>query len=102
MLPDITSSPAKVLSYLLLVREAGAAMAAKRKSDELSSARDRKKQRIAENRTIAVQQPSGPAIVHVPSNSTGTNAVAGPSKSVAFVGNEDSVPSRSIPLTGMP
>ncbi|KZP33575.1 POP1-domain-containing protein [Athelia psychrophila] len=61
-------------------------MAAKRKSDELSSARDRKKQRIAENRTIAVQQPSGPAIVHFPSNSTGTNAVAGPSKSVAFVG----------------
>lgn len=76
-------------------------MAAKRKSEEQSSARDRKKQRIAENRTIAVQQPSRLAVVHASSNSTGTNAVAGPSKSVAFVGNGDSVPSRSTPLTGV-
>ena len=69
-------------------------MAPKRKNEEQSSARDRKKQRIAENRTIAVQPP---APAQAPSISA--NAAAGPSKSVAFSGNEDSIPSSYTPLT---
>ena len=48
-------------------------MGTKRKNDDESSARERKKEKLTVARTIAVQ-----------STTIGQNAVAGPSKSVTF------------------
>lgn len=54
-------------------------MGPKRKNDDESSARERKKQKMAVARTIAVQSTTSTA-----GSSQPQNAVAGPSKSVTF------------------
>ena len=54
-------------------------MGLKRKNDDESSARERKKVKLAVTRTIAVQSTAGDA-----GSSRPQSAVAGPSKSVTF------------------
>jgi ribonuclease P/MRP protein subunit POP1 len=55
-------------------------MAPKRKNNEEPTARERKKQKMAEARTIAVQSTTPRSVPN--------NPVAGPSKSVAFVDSD--------------
>ena len=64
-------------------------MAPKRKNEDESTARERKKQKTAVARTIAVQSTTASTMP--------ANAAAGPSKSVAFVDSKSSLYSSGLP-----